>query len=325
VERHTPVQVQNLDGVTAVALGHKHSLALKNDGTVWAWGENLGGALGDGSTFDRHTPVQVGRSHVLFPFHLTGVTAIAAGVAYSLALKGDGTVWAWGVNSFGKLGVPTHAPPDFHSLPVQAGPHVSEVRAIAAGASHTLALGRDAILQAWGENIDGELGNGIADSSDHGYPTQVVGLVENLSEVTAIAGGLSHSLAAGALSTLLTIRKNLVHPDQTHLRRFVIMIDGVVVAGDINAGQTPPQRVSPGIHTVTETGGTDTSLSDFTTVIGGDCAADGTVSLALGDKKTCTITNYDLSGGCLPGAICCEPGEGVHGCTRCVAPPQPCP
>ena len=72
--------------------------------------------------------------------------------------------------------------------------------------------------------------------------------------------------------------------------------------------------MSEGNHTVSETGGTGTPLGAFFTAIGGDCAADGTVNLALGDNKMCTITNFDNAGGCASGRICCEPGDGEQGC-----------
>ena len=74
--------------MVAIAGGGDHSLALKSDGTVWAWGWNGYGQLGDGSTTNRLTPVPVSG--------LTGVVAIAGGDYHSLALKSDGTVWAWG-------------------------------------------------------------------------------------------------------------------------------------------------------------------------------------------------------------------------------------
>jgi alpha-tubulin suppressor-like RCC1 family protein len=73
-----------------------HIAALKNDGTVWAWGLNNYGELGDGTTTDRYTPVQVSS--------LAGITGISAGVKYTVALKNDGTVWAWGLNNYGQLG-----------------------------------------------------------------------------------------------------------------------------------------------------------------------------------------------------------------------------
>ena len=73
-----------------------HTVYLKNDGTVWAWGNNGNGQLGDGSTTQSTTPVQVSG--------LSGVIAIAAGGTHTVALKDDGTVWAWGNNSNGQLG-----------------------------------------------------------------------------------------------------------------------------------------------------------------------------------------------------------------------------
>ena len=90
------MQVSLIGGVVAIAGGGYHSMALKSDGTVWAWGANYYGQLGDGSTTNRTTPVQVSG--------LTGVVAIAGGGNHSLALKSDGTVYAWGYNNRGQLG-----------------------------------------------------------------------------------------------------------------------------------------------------------------------------------------------------------------------------
>ena len=85
-----PVQVSGLSNVIAVAVGDYHSLALKSDGTVWAWGDNSWGQMGDGgeNPVDRLIPVQVSG--------LSGVVEIDASSWHSLALKSDGTLWAWG-------------------------------------------------------------------------------------------------------------------------------------------------------------------------------------------------------------------------------------
>jgi alpha-tubulin suppressor-like RCC1 family protein/pimeloyl-ACP methyl ester carboxylesterase len=99
----SPVQVPNLTGVAKVASNFDHSLALLNDGTVWAWGFNAFGQLGDGTTQPRQRPVQVSG--------LTDVIAIATNYTYSLAMKADGTVWTWGDGSSGMLpGVDVHVP-----------------------------------------------------------------------------------------------------------------------------------------------------------------------------------------------------------------------
>src|SRR5205085_1232757 len=89
-------QVSGLTSVTAVITGFSHSLALRDDGTLWAWGVNTFGQLGDGTIASRTTPVLVSG--------LTSATALAAGFRHSLALRNDGAVWAWGDSSLGQFG-----------------------------------------------------------------------------------------------------------------------------------------------------------------------------------------------------------------------------
>jgi alpha-tubulin suppressor-like RCC1 family protein len=307
VHRNAPVQVQNLSGVTCMAAGGAHSLALMRDGTVRAWGQNIGGGLGDGTTIDRLTPVQVQ--------NLNGVQALAAGLDFSLALKSNATVWAWGANQYGQLGDGTN---NNHSTPMQVSTNVSGVIAITAGMDTVYALRSDAIVQAWGDNSFGQLGDGA--TANHPFAVQVAGLVENLSDVTAIAAGVSHGLVVGTPLTLLTVHKYLVHPDPNHRRLFNIRIDGVVVKSNVSGGSTGPIRVDPGTHRVSESAGWGSVGAPITAVISGDCAEDGTVNLAMGDHKNCTITNYDNAGGCASGLVCEEPGDGVKGCLKCSRP-----
>ena len=92
----------------SVAAGSVHGLKLNGNGTVWAWGDNEYGELGDGTTRTRPTPAPVGG--------LSGVVAVSANNAQNLALKGDGTVWAWGWNGRGQLGDGTWTQ---RTLPVQ--------------------------------------------------------------------------------------------------------------------------------------------------------------------------------------------------------------
>ena len=90
------MQVSSLTGIIAISAGRSHSLALKDDGTVWSWGWNHFGQLGNGSTIEEsNTPVQVSS--------LTNVVAIDDGQYSLLALKDDGTVWSWGRNDVGQL------------------------------------------------------------------------------------------------------------------------------------------------------------------------------------------------------------------------------
>ena len=205
----TPVQVKDpneptgyLSGVTAIAAGGSHNLALKDDGTVWAWGSNTGGQeqkisgqLGNDTYASSNTPVKVS--------DLGGVEAISAGGSYSLALKDDGTVWAWGNNEFGQLGDGTNTD---SSTPVQVS-DLDGVKGIAAGGAHSLALKDDGTAWAWGANPYGQLGNGtntlVPDMSERGQGngTNTVGIntpeqVSDLGEVTLVAAGDDHSLGA---------------------------------------------------------------------------------------------------------------------------------
>jgi alpha-tubulin suppressor-like RCC1 family protein len=123
-----------------ISAGYAHSIALKSDGTLWAWGYNGDGELGDGSTTDRYTPVQVSGGGSTW-------AAIAAGYAHTIALKSDGTLWAWGDNDYGQLGDGFNT--DRHT-PVQVSGGGNTWVAIAAGHFHTVALKSDGTLWAWG-------------------------------------------------------------------------------------------------------------------------------------------------------------------------------
>jgi len=160
-----------------------HSVALKGDGTVWAWGYNIHCELGDGTNENSNTPVQVSG--------LSGVVAISANFKHSLALKGDGTVWAWGRGSYGELGDGTNKD---HKSPVQVS-NLSDVIAISAGGGHSLALKSDGTVWAWGRNIYGQLGDGT-NVKYRDTPVQVLtseGV--GFSGVIAISGGYDYSLA----------------------------------------------------------------------------------------------------------------------------------
>jgi alpha-tubulin suppressor-like RCC1 family protein len=124
-----PTRVIGLDNVVAIAGGLIHTLALKSDGTVWACGYNDKGQLGNG-TFD------ITFSYVHQVSNLTNIVAIAAGSTHNLALKADGTVWAWGANSSGQLGNGTN---DNSNIPVQVS-GLTHVYAIAAGGNQSLAV-----------------------------------------------------------------------------------------------------------------------------------------------------------------------------------------
>ncbi|BBO18213.1 conserved hypothetical protein [Candidatus Brocadia pituitae] len=118
--------------------GAFHTIALKSDGTVWAWGSNFWGQLGDGTNNYSNYRVQV--------VGLSDVIAIAAGSEHNVALKSDGTVWAWGENKYGQLGDGTNTD---RNTPVQVS-GLNDVAAIAAGWWFTTALRSDGTVWEWG-------------------------------------------------------------------------------------------------------------------------------------------------------------------------------
>lgn len=176
-----PVQVKGLYGIIDVAVGNNSyedkyfTAALKNDGTVWTWGNNEYGQLGDGTTVNKNRPVQVQG--------LSDVIEIACGGLHIVALKSDGTVWTWGYNGYGQLGDGTTTN---RSTPVKVK-GLTGVIAIAAGKYHTVALKSDGTVWAWGRNNRGQIGDGT--QTDRYEPVQV----EEIKGVTAIACGESHT------------------------------------------------------------------------------------------------------------------------------------
>ncbi len=171
-----PVMVPELADVTAVAAGSGTSYALKSYGNVWSWGMGDGGQLGDGTTDSSFTA-----THQVSD--LTDVTAIAAGPAYALALKSDGTVWGWGSEFYGELGTGKSV----ITTPVQIAPAtLTDIVAISAGNVDSYALTSDGHVYAWGANLFGELGDGTAADSD-AHPDPV--LVSGLSTVTQVSAG----------------------------------------------------------------------------------------------------------------------------------------
>jgi alpha-tubulin suppressor-like RCC1 family protein len=162
-------------GVVQVAAGFEHSLAVRSDGTVWAWGSNYYGELGDGTTTASSKPVQV--------TGLTGVIAVAAGTWESLALRSDGTVWAWGRNQYGQLGNGTTTD---SSTPVRVT-GLTGVTKIASTYGFSMALRSDGTVWVWGDG--GRFGTGRTTSSP--VPVKVAGL----SQVTGIAANQDSAYA----------------------------------------------------------------------------------------------------------------------------------
>ena len=245
---YRPAQVQNLYNVIAVAAGSFHNVALTNVGTVWTWGNNIYGSLGDGTTTGRATPVQVP--------NLNNIVAIDANGYFTVALSSNGTVWYWGLMGSSRIDGPT-----FHTTPRQLQgmnnvvaisaaigvgaddadiimlrddssvwqlnysmwgntaeqrQQLSDISTVAAGTHFTLALNDiDGTIWAWGTERYGQLGSGASQNLQM-TPRQVLNFdimryydgVVPLDDIVAISAGWRHSLALREDGTVWTWGSN---------------------------------------------------------------------------------------------------------------------
>ncbi len=171
--------VANPQYLAEVQGGANHSLALWADGSIWSWGQNNHGQLGDGTSLNRNAPQQLGSS--------VEWEGIAAGGNHSLALTAGGEVWAWGNNSNGQLGSGSTVDVS-DPIPISG---LTNIKAINAGANYSLALRSDGSVWSWGQNNNGQLGDGT--KVDRNLPVNI----QSLSEIAAIAAGNEFSVALG--------------------------------------------------------------------------------------------------------------------------------
>ena len=183
-----PVPVPGLDhGVALIAPGDRHTCVLTTAGGVQCWGRNDRGQLGDGSTTPTLAPVGVTGL-------ASGVTALAAGRSHTCALTTAGAVKCWGYNDHGQLGdgSTTQA-----LTPVEVSGLASGVESIATGYQHSCARTTAGAVQCWGDNDNGQLGNGTTTAAL--TPVAVMGLA---SGVAAIGAGFQHSCARTTAGTV---------------------------------------------------------------------------------------------------------------------------
>ena len=187
----SPSQVGSLSTWSQASCGHNSSLAIKTDATLWSWGLNTYGQLGNNSTNNISSPIQIALTPTRF-------TQVSCGYNYySLGIQSPGTLWSWGSNSYGQLGVNTDGTNNTSS-PVQVGV-VNYWTQIAAGNAHWLAAQSAGTLWACGYNNFGQLGNNTSSSSQGALTPVQIGLLNTWSQV---AGGNFFSYALQNSGTL---------------------------------------------------------------------------------------------------------------------------
>ncbi|HEX8326943.1 MAG TPA: hypothetical protein VF629_05345 [Hymenobacter sp.] len=195
IDRATPVEVAlphsaaNTSWAQVVA-GNNHTLALTNDGRLYAWGSNDYGQLGDGSGMTSLVPVPVGMTKKLAGLRWAQV---AAGSFHTLAVTTNGRLYAWGSNRFGQLAGDREVKQSTPA-PLQLAPALANVvwQQVAAGEAHSLALSADGRLLAWGNNCTGQLGDGTTDLR---LKPITIAAPENAGAWARIESGAFHALA----------------------------------------------------------------------------------------------------------------------------------
>jgi alpha-tubulin suppressor-like RCC1 family protein len=188
---YPPSPVQTIAGGTnwkQVSCGYQHTAAVKTDGTLWMWGRNDLGQLGDDSTTHKSSPVQTIATG-------TDWSQVACGRHYTAAIKTDGTLWMWGQDNYGQLGDADIANKSSPGQTVAGGTNWSQVAAN--GGRHGAAIKNDGTLWTWGFNSSGQLGNGTGISA--GSPAQTISGGTNWSQVSC---GYNNTMAIKADGTL---------------------------------------------------------------------------------------------------------------------------
>ena len=171
--------VQTIAGGTnwnQVSAGYDYVTAIKTDGTLWAWGDNSSGPLGDNTTIPKSSPVQT----------IAGGTnwkQVSAGFNNTASIKTDGTLWMWGLNSSGQLGDNTIVR---KSSPVQTIAGGTNWKQVSAGFNSAAAIKTDGTLWMWGGNSKGQLGDGTRISKSS--PVQTIAGGTNWKQVSAFSG-----------------------------------------------------------------------------------------------------------------------------------------
>jgi alpha-tubulin suppressor-like RCC1 family protein len=252
----TPVQVGTGTNWVSVAAGYAFTLALRADGTLWAWGENTSGQLGRNNYTHSPVPVQVGTA--------TNWVSVAAGNDHTIGLQADGTLWAWGQNSSGQLGLGNSSG---ITTPTRVGTATNWV-SVTAGPSYSLGLQADGTLWAWGQNGSGQLGLGT--TANVGTPTRV----GTASTWVSVDAGASHAGAVRADGTLWTWGNNN---------------NGQLGLGNTNSSYLAPTRVGTATNWASVSAGEDFTVGVQTNGTLWAWGRNGSGQLGLGNTTDANV------------------------------------
>jgi alpha-tubulin suppressor-like RCC1 family protein len=178
--QNAPVRIQLGTNWSTISLGADHGMATKTDGTLWGWGVNAAGQIGDGTVTTRSSPTQIGT--------LTGWSKVSTGASHTMAIYTDGSLWAWGLGTSGQLGYDTIVPSRL--IPT------NDWAKISAGDTHSIAIKTDGTLWGWGSNGQGQIGDGTVISRSS--PVQI-GTLTNWANIST---GVGYSMSIKTDGTL---------------------------------------------------------------------------------------------------------------------------
>ena len=179
--------------IEKISSGGSHTVALDEEGKVYAWGDNWSGQLGDGTTKE-YSDIPICISDIpTNPLNKVKIKEISAGGSHTVAIAEDGKVYAWGYNSDGQLGDGTNNKRNIPICISDISTNLINIKEISAGNYHTVALDEEGRVYAWGENYYGQLGDGTTNNSN--IPMCISDIVTNLVNIRKISAGSYHTVA----------------------------------------------------------------------------------------------------------------------------------